>query len=228
MSFIAPGRHSSRPRLCRSNGPSLLLYAALLIATGCGGSKSPTAPNEPAAPPAVTVTGLTLSSAGGCSTGGVCIAPGNFTLTATAQRSDGTTADVSSQAQWNSSNSGVAAVSSSGVVTVTNTGDTDVFANFSGRSAGLTVRVPAPWTASGSGNTVFNMPTYVSRVRIRGVWNGQQTSNFIVHIGGKSVVNEILRNTPGNSFEGTYLTNGGVVEIVSSTFISWTFTQVRQ
>jgi len=174
------------------------------------------------------VTGITITGAGGCSTGGTCAAPGNLALTATAQRSDGSTANISSQAQWSSSATGVATVSSSGLVTVVNTGVADVFANFGGKSAGVTIAVPAPWTMSGSGNTVFNMPTYVNRVRIRGVWNGQQTSNFIVQIGNNLVVNEILRNTPGNSFEGTYLTGGGVVETVSSTFISWTFTQVRQ
>jgi hypothetical protein len=78
---------------------------------------------------------------------------------------------------------------------------------------------------TGFGNTVFDMPTTVTRVRIQGTWNRTQTSNFIVHIGGRSVVNEILRDSI--NYEGTHLTTGGVVEIVSSGSITWTFTEVR-
>ena len=203
-----------------------LMLALLVTAGACGGSNTPTEPSTPPPPPPVTVTSLAVSGSG-CANGGTCVAPGNITLTATATRSDGTTANVTSQATWSSTAPSVATVSNTGVVTVLNTGATDVLASFQGRSGGVTVAVPAPWTMSGSGNTVFNMPTFVSRVRIRGVWNGQQTSNFIVRINGSLVVNEILRDTPGRTFEGVYVTGGGVVEIVSSTFISWTFTQVR-
>ncbi len=81
------------------------------------------------------------------------------------------------------------------------------------------------WTRSGQGNTVFDMPTYIRRVHIRGVWNGRDTSNFIVRIAGRVVVNEILRSSI--TYEGVHLTTGGVVEIVSSNSIAWTFTEVR-
>ena len=49
-------------------------------------------------------------------------------------------------------------------------------------------------------------------------------ANFIVHIGGRSVVNEILRDSI--TYDGTHLTTGGVVEYKSGS-ISWTFTEVR-
>ena len=91
-----------------------------------------------------------------------------------------------------------------------------------------TTTIPAPiWTFSGSGNSVFDMPTYVSRVRIFGHWSGRGTSNFIVHVGGRGVVNEILRDH--NPYEGIHLvTGGGVVEVVNSGEIdNWTFTEVR-
>jgi len=84
----------------------------------------------------------------------------------------------------------------------------------------------ALWTKSGAGNTVFDMPTYFPRVRIYGRWNGTTTSNFIVYIGGRLVVNEILRYT--TTYEGVHLTNGGgVVEIKDSSTITWTFTEER-
>lgn len=88
------------------------------------------------------------------------------------------------------------------------------------------VRTGPLWTMSGHGNTVFDMPAYINRVRIKGRWNRTQTSNFIVHIGGRSVVNEILRNSI--TYEGVHLTNGGgVTEIVSSGQITWEFIEER-
>jgi len=82
------------------------------------------------------------------------------------------------------------------------------------------------FSRSGKGNTVFDMPTYVARVHIHGVWDRTQTSNFILHIGGRSVVNEILRDSI--TYDGDHLTNGGgVTDIVNSGQISWTITELR-
>lgn len=83
------------------------------------------------------------------------------------------------------------------------------------------------FSRSGSGNTVFDMPTHVSRVRIRGVWNGTGTSNFIVRVGGSLEVNEILREMPNRTYEGTHVVVGGVTEITNSSTVNWTFTEVR-
>ena len=80
----------------------------------------------------------------------------------------------------------------------------------------------------GAGNTVFTMPSNFSRVRIRGVWSGSSTSNFIVRIGGRLVVNEILREMPNRTYEGIHLPNGGgTVEITNSSSITWRFEEVR-
>lgn len=88
------------------------------------------------------------------------------------------------------------------------------------------VRTGPLWTRSGAGNTVFDMPTYIPRVRIKGRWNRTQLSNFIVNIGGRNVVNEILRNSI--TYDGVHLTNGGdVVEIESSAQIAWEFIEER-
>lgn len=83
------------------------------------------------------------------------------------------------------------------------------------------------FSRSGTGNTVFDMPTYVSRVRIKGVWNGTGTSNFIVRVGGSLEVNEILRDMPNRTYEGTHIVSGGVTEITNSSTVAWTFTEVR-
>lgn len=88
---------------------------------------------------------------------------------------------------------------------------------------------PAPlFTATGSGDTVFDMPTTVTRIHITGDYPGN-SSNFIVHIGGIGIVNELLGTSwpDGPHFEGTYVTKGGVVEIIHSTGVTWSFTEVR-
>ena len=79
---------------------------------------------------------------------------------------------------------------------------------------------------SGAGNQVFDLPAYITRLRIQGEWNRTQTSNFIVRIAGRVVVNEILRDAI--TYDGTHqIAGGGTVEIVSSGQIAWTFTEIR-
>jgi hypothetical protein len=217
--------------MTRTQTLSLTILFALTV-SACGSSSSPTAasstPTTPTAPPASatpTVTNLVVTG-NGCS-GGVCVAPGPIALTATAQLSNGTTQTVTSQAQWSSTYASVATVNSAGAVTVLSTGDADIIATYQGRSAGQTIRVPAPWTVSGANDTVFDMPSYIRRVRITGSFPGR-SSNFIVHIGAQYVVNELLGTSWGRStFEGTYVTSGGAVEITHSAGVNWTFTQVR-
>jgi len=82
------------------------------------------------------------------------------------------------------------------------------------------------WSKSGQGASVFDMPTYVSRVKITGTYTGTG-ENFVVYIGGHLVVNEILGTSWGQTyFEGTYLTSGGTVEVKYSNGLSWSFTEV--
>lgn len=88
---------------------------------------------------------------------------------------------------------------------------------------------PRPlFTATGSGDNVFDMPTAVSRVKITGDYPSRST-NFIVKIGGRLIVNELLGTSwpNGPHFEGTYVTTGGTTEITNSSGVAWTFTEVR-
>lgn len=81
------------------------------------------------------------------------------------------------------------------------------------------------WTLSGTGNTVFDMPSYVSRVRITGRYDSN-SSNFIVRVGGRLVVNELLgRAWNATTYNGLHLVSGGVTEITNSRDVAWTFTQ---
>ena len=84
-----------------------------------------------------------------------------------------------------------------------------------------------PFTASGTGDDVFTLPSSVSRVRITAHYAGS-SSNFIVRIGSSLVVNELVGTYWGQvDFAGTYLTGGGIVQITNSSGVSWTFTEVR-
>jgi hypothetical protein len=86
------------------------------------------------------------------------------------------------------------------------------------------------WTASGTGADVFQMPTFVRRVQIAGRYSGR-CENFIVRVGGRLVVNEILGTcsvaTAGPNFSGVYAVSGGTVEVSSSTGIEWRFDELR-
>jgi hypothetical protein len=83
------------------------------------------------------------------------------------------------------------------------------------------------FTKSGSGDTIFDLPAQVTRIRIQANFVGN-SSNFVVKIAGRLVVNEILGASGDKStFDGTYLlAGGGTVDITDSSGISWTFTEV--
>jgi len=84
-----------------------------------------------------------------------------------------------------------------------------------------------PWTTSGSGDNVFNIPTYISKIKIVANYGGF-SSNFIVRIAGSLIVNELIGTGGGTThFEGTYVTSGGQVQITNSSGVSWSFTEVR-
>jgi hypothetical protein len=131
---------------------------------------------------------------------------------------------------WGSDNMSVATVIQSGLVTGVGVGDATIFFDQTGNGRGtkkLRVIPKAVWTVSGQGDMVFDMPTYVSRVRIIGTYTGY-SSNFIVHVGGQYLVNELLGTAWGTTrYDGTLLTIGGLVEIVHSSGVSWSFTEVR-
>jgi hypothetical protein len=85
----------------------------------------------------------------------------------------------------------------------------------------------AIWSQGGMGDNVFDMPTYIRRVRVIADY-GDYSQNFIVRIGGSLVVNELMgRGWNQTHFEGTYQTTGGTVAITGSSGVRWSFQEVR-
>jgi len=119
-----------------------------MLAMSCGGhSNAPTQPTSPAAPgPApVTVADVRVGTAGNASPS---LSPGQtLQLFAQATSSDGTSADVTNLAVWQSSNPVVATVSPTGLVTAAVEGTLDVTATYSGKSGSLHADVQKPGCA---------------------------------------------------------------------------------
>ena len=84
------------------------------------------------------------------------------------------------------------------------------------------------FSKSGTGDTVFDIPKSVSKIKIKASYDGN-SANFMVKIGGDSIVNELLGTSwKVSQFEGTYLLKDGrTTEIVNSSGVSWTFTDVK-
>jgi hypothetical protein len=85
------------------------------------------------------------------------------------------------------------------------------------------------FTRSGSGDTVFDMPSYVSRVRITGA-PATGCQNFIVYIAGSLKVNVIVGTcsvADARTYDGIVTSAGGTVEVRGSTGVNWSFTEVR-
>ena len=128
--------------------PRTSLVAAVttgLLIAACGGSSHP-APTQPTTPPpitpAVTVTGVRVGIAGNAA---ASLSPGErLQLFAQADSSDGTTADVTNLAVWQSSNPVVATVSLTGLVTAAAEGGLDVTATYSGKIGSIHADVQKP------------------------------------------------------------------------------------
>jgi Carboxypeptidase regulatory-like domain/Bacterial Ig-like domain (group 2) len=111
-----------------------VVIAATTFSSACSG-KSTTSPTT-TPPPALTVTAVTIS--------GTAPAIGQTSqLTATATMSNGTTQDVTAQSAWQSSNTSVVIVSSSGAATGVAAGEADVRAAFSGVNGSLHIKLQA-------------------------------------------------------------------------------------
>ena len=106
-------------------GGSLIVIGLL---SACGRKAAPTqpSPNIPPAPPASSPVLVDLRVDGPAS-----LAPGDSVqYTATASYSDGSTHDVTSQAQWSSTNASVLMVAAAGATTARSNGDAEVRAAF--------------------------------------------------------------------------------------------------
>ena len=100
-------------------------------------------------------------------------------------------------------------------------------------SAATSTPTPTPpplWSNAGTGDTVFDMPRSVARVRVIGTYTAH-SSNFIVWIDKPRtlLVNELLGTGWGRTtYDGILLTEGGgIVSIESSSGVVWSFTEVR-
>jgi Protein of unknown function (DUF1573) len=80
----------------------------------------------------------------------------------------------------------------------------------------------------GVGDTVFDMPLDVARVHVRGTFTGGG-SNFVVRVGGRLLVNEIIGTRwPSTVYDGTLATGGGgVVEVRLSSGVVWLIEEIR-
>jgi hypothetical protein len=199
---------------------------ALLACAACSGNDTPSSPTAP--PTTSTLQSVTLSG----SSSGWKARGAQIPTTATGHYSNGTTQNVTTTCtNWGNDNPGVLSINQAGVMTALGDGVSAIWTTcqsvYATGHVTLMVIPDQPFVQSGFGNSVFTMPTYVSRVRIRGVWNGTGNSNFIVRVGGSLEVNEILRDMPNRTYEGTHLVSGGTVEITNSSGITWTFTELR-
>jgi hypothetical protein len=109
---------------------------AMITFAACGSDSRASNPTAPTAPGAATVATVAVTSA---STAGA-----SFQLTATARMSDGSARDVTSTAVWVSSNALLAAVSSTGMVTVTGSGELDVRATYQNVTGSMHLSVAKP------------------------------------------------------------------------------------
>jgi hypothetical protein len=146
--------------------------------------------------------------------------------------STGTTQNVTASCQnWGNDNPGVLSITQSGLITALADGVSAVWTTCQGvygqGYVTLTVIPEQVFIKTGVGDNVFDIPTYVGRIRIQGQYPGR-IENFIVYVAGRLVVNDIIGTSRNPAaFDGTYVISGGRVEIQSSSGVNWTFTEVR-
>ena len=116
----------------------VLVLSGLILLMGCGGGGNSGSSNPPSNPPspAATLTSLQVTPAS------QSLAPGaGQQFTATGHYSDGTSKDLTSSAQWSSSDSNVASVSGTGMATAVTFGVVTVTAQSGSLQATATVNV---------------------------------------------------------------------------------------
>jgi hypothetical protein len=169
---------------------TLWIAAAIAGSAACGGS--PTSPTgggrQTAAVTSVAITGTLSLSEGSTSQ-----------LTATATRSDGTTENVTSRATWQSSNTMVATVSGTGLVTAVNDGTSDITAVFESQTARRTAQIePAQYDLS------LNVQSIAALSTCDDVTQGLTMGEFAVRVvsvlaGGSQTELVETSGYPGNS-----------------------------
>ncbi len=115
-------------------------FFCVVSAISCGGTSTP----APTSPAAATVSSVAVAAAS------IFTGPGQHVqFTATATMSDGTTQNVSSQATWQSSNTAVLTVSSTGLATSVTEGDAKLTASYTGVAGSSDVSVRIRWSVKG-------------------------------------------------------------------------------
>lgn len=226
--------------------PVCLIAASIAVAS-CGGS-SPTSPAS--STPSVTPTRI-IDVTGNLAFGTVNIGQssartftisnsGNSPLTFTGMTAQGGTGTAGYAA---SPTTGTIAAGGSQQVTITFTPTAEKFYSnvltvngdqTSGNNAinvsGTGFNANPIYSKSGVGDSVFDIPTYVTRLRITAA-PASSCQNFVVRVAGKLIVNVILGTcsvADSRMHDGTYaITAGGTAEITISSGVSWTVTEVR-
>lgn len=200
------------------------VLALSFVVTACGKDSSPTGPGATTPPPTPSLYSLT----GTVTSGGAPLAGASVTIMDSVNAGHGRTTDGSGSFSFTNLTPAVMTVQASApghdplnrAVNLTSGNQVVTFA----------LVKPNPFfIRAGIGDTVFDMPTYVRRVRIQGS-TSSSCQNFIVWVGGRLIVNVIIGGcsiADSRTHDGTYLVSGGVTEIKSSSGVSWTFTEVR-
>lgn len=149
-------------------------------------------------------------------------------MTATVTMPDGTT--QAATGTWGSDNWNVARVQQSGLVKGIGPGTATIYIDTTegGERGTKLMSVRSLWSKSGVGDSVFDMPTYISIVQITAAYTGYR-GDFKVYINGSFLLWIVVGTHPGGwgeTWEGSYQTNGGVVEITEAAGVSWSFTEV--
>ena len=204
---------------------TLLACVLSLVLIACGGSESnPVGPSSPS-PARPTGTSGTL-------TGVVRVVPtstriGNAVVTILDGPAAGRTAITDGAGAYRFENVPFGGMSLSAVLAPFAEDRNGVTHN---GTATLDFNLTAPvFTVTGTGDTVFDKPFWVSRIQIRGLYSGR-SSNWIVYCGNNLIVNELVGSSWGNGgITGTYLVPASCTpfQIRSSSGVNWTFTEVR-
>lgn len=202
---------------------AVAIVGAILV-HGCGGD-SPTRPGPVSAPPVVAVSlNGTVSSQSGTR-----LAAATLLILDGANAGRTTTTTSTGEYRFADLTPGNANVSASAAGHFEDRRGLTLVPG--ANTLNFTLQLGAIFAISGQGNQVFDVPAYVRRVRITGSYDGF-CENFILRIGGRTIVNEILGAcsvASGRTYDGTHQlqTNGGFGETVNSTGIRWTVTELR-
>jgi hypothetical protein len=224
--------------------PVLALLVLCASVAGCGDKKSPSAPTPPATPTRI------IALEGNMAFGNIEIGS-SFAATLRIRNTGTETLQITGMTvpsgigpvysvDWRD---GTIAAGASQAVTVrftptaaqSYTGNLTVNGNqTSGANtiqlSGTGVFPPRPnFSRSGVGDTVFDMPLDVARIHVVATYNGS-SQNFVLRVGGRLLVNEIIGTCCGNvpRYEGTLLTGGGgVTEVRISSGVSWLIEEIR-